>query len=271
MRALAITGIDTAALIPSIISGSLIRATPPSRRMSAGTRSRAMTAQAPASSAILACSGVTTSMMTPPLSISARPRLTGNVPVRRSSGAFEVMAPSYRPTGVAPREGSPWTGAGATRPVARVRPRRTSPVRSSRASDVAGSASSTQVRPGLSWIGRVVVVEQGERSVAVAAQPGPGDHLAAGEDEGIAAADRDRLRAARVGGARPVGDLEDRPRWCRRPARPCLPSRCGLPSVARRKAFCSGLHVPQHRVGVHPHRRRRHVRRRGSARRGRGS
>ena len=92
MRALAITGIDTAALMPSIISGSLIRATPPSRRMSAGTRSSAITAQAPASSAMRACSGVTTSMMTPPLSISARPRLTGNVPVARASER-EDMAP----------------------------------------------------------------------------------------------------------------------------------------------------------------------------------
>src|SRR4051794_6508364 len=49
--------------------------------MSAGTRSRAMTATAPASSAIFACSGVTTSMITPPLSMSARPRLTPPVPV----------------------------------------------------------------------------------------------------------------------------------------------------------------------------------------------
>src|ERR1700726_2084930 len=56
-----------------------MRATPPSRRMSAGTRSRAITAQAPASSAIRACSGVTTSMITPPLSISANPALTRNV------------------------------------------------------------------------------------------------------------------------------------------------------------------------------------------------
>jgi len=39
----------------------------PSFLMSAGTLSRAMTAQAPASSAILACSAFTTSMMTPPL------------------------------------------------------------------------------------------------------------------------------------------------------------------------------------------------------------
>ena len=81
MRAFAITGIVTAALMPSIISGSLMRATPPSRRMSAGTRSSAITATAPASSAILAWSASTTSMMTPPFNISARPRLTRNVPV----------------------------------------------------------------------------------------------------------------------------------------------------------------------------------------------
>ena len=81
MRALAMTGMVTAALMPSIISGSLMRATPPSRRMSDGTRSRAITAVAPASSAILAWSGSTTSMITPPVSISARPRLTRNVPV----------------------------------------------------------------------------------------------------------------------------------------------------------------------------------------------
>src|SRR5215217_582043 len=81
MRALAMTGIVTPSWMPLIICGSLIRATPPSRRMSAGTRSSAMTAAAPASSAIFACSGVTTSMITPPLSISARPALTLKVPV----------------------------------------------------------------------------------------------------------------------------------------------------------------------------------------------
>ena len=81
MRALAITGIETASMMPSIMSGSLIRDTPPWARMSAGTRSSAITATAPASSAILACSAVTTSMMTPPLSISAMPRLTREVPV----------------------------------------------------------------------------------------------------------------------------------------------------------------------------------------------
>src|SRR5690349_7062489 len=56
-----------------------MRATPPSRRVSAGARSSAITAAAPAASAILACSGVTTSMMTPCLSISAKPALTLNV------------------------------------------------------------------------------------------------------------------------------------------------------------------------------------------------
>ena len=73
------TGIVTASWMPSIISGSDMRATPPSLRMSDGTRSSAITAAAPAASAIRACSGVTTSMITPPLSISARPALTRNV------------------------------------------------------------------------------------------------------------------------------------------------------------------------------------------------
>ena len=54
MRALAITGMLTACWMPAIISGSDMRATPPSRRMSAGTRSSAITAAAPASSAIVA-------------------------------------------------------------------------------------------------------------------------------------------------------------------------------------------------------------------------
>ena len=72
-------------MMPSIMSGSLIRAMPPCTRMSAGTRSSAITATAPASSAILACSGVTTSMITPPLSISAMPRFTRAVPVSGKS------------------------------------------------------------------------------------------------------------------------------------------------------------------------------------------
>src|SRR5688500_3477962 len=58
-----------------------MRATPPCERMSAGTRSSAITATAPASSAMRACSASTTSMITPPLSISARPVLTRSVPI----------------------------------------------------------------------------------------------------------------------------------------------------------------------------------------------
>src|SRR5262245_43220565 len=61
-----------------ILVGSAMRATPPWARISAGTRSRAMTAVAPASSAILACSAVVTSMITPPFSISAKPVLSVN-------------------------------------------------------------------------------------------------------------------------------------------------------------------------------------------------
>src|SRR6202035_6061326 len=76
MRHLAMTGMVTTSMIERIRSGSDMRATPPSLRMSAGTRSRAITAQAPASWAMRACSGVTTSMITPPFSIWARPALT---------------------------------------------------------------------------------------------------------------------------------------------------------------------------------------------------
>src|SRR5581483_11398899 len=81
IRHLAITGIVTASWISRIISGSDMRATPPWARMSAGTRSSAITATAPASSAIFACSALTTSMITPPLSISASPLFTRIVPV----------------------------------------------------------------------------------------------------------------------------------------------------------------------------------------------
>ena len=81
MRHFAITGIVTASWISRIIPGSDMRATPPWARMSAGTRSSAITATAPASSAIFAWSAVTTSMITPPFSISARPLLTRIVPV----------------------------------------------------------------------------------------------------------------------------------------------------------------------------------------------
>ncbi len=93
MRAFAITGMLTASWMPAIISGSDIRATPPSRRMSAGTRSSAITAAAPASSATFACSGVTTSMITPPFSISASPALTVNVASSRMRESLSAACP----------------------------------------------------------------------------------------------------------------------------------------------------------------------------------
>ena len=80
MRALAMTGMVTASMMRRTMVGSAMRATPPALRISAGTRSSAMTAHAPASCAIFACSGVVTSMMTPPFNISARPDLSWNVP-----------------------------------------------------------------------------------------------------------------------------------------------------------------------------------------------
>src|SRR5690348_3231513 len=73
MRHLAMTGMETAAMISRIFLGEAIRATPPSARICAGTRSKAMTDTAPAFSAITACSALVTSMMTPPFNISARP------------------------------------------------------------------------------------------------------------------------------------------------------------------------------------------------------
>ncbi len=63
-------------MISRMMRMDAMRATPPSLRMSEGTRSSAITAQAPAFSAIFACSALVTSMMTPPLSISARPTFT---------------------------------------------------------------------------------------------------------------------------------------------------------------------------------------------------
>src|SRR5579872_1869785 len=82
MRAFAITGMLTCCMISRIFPMGAMRATPPSLRISAGTRSRAMTAVAPAFSAITACSALVTSMITPPFSISARPVFKRNVSSR---------------------------------------------------------------------------------------------------------------------------------------------------------------------------------------------
>src|SRR4051794_5962643 len=107
MRHLAITGIETASWISRILSGSAMRATPPSRRMSAGTRSSAITATAPASSAMRACSASVTSMITPPFSISARPLLTLIVPVSAIAMILATLAKplesAYRRSAAQPR------------------------------------------------------------------------------------------------------------------------------------------------------------------------
>src|SRR5436190_19363000 len=70
--------------------------------MSEGTRSRAITATAPASSATFASSGVTTSMITPPFSISARPVFSRNVArsgmplILKRGGRWPTGAPAGR-------------------------------------------------------------------------------------------------------------------------------------------------------------------------------
>src|SRR5262249_26477719 len=99
MRHLAITGMDTAAWISRILTGSAMRAIPPWARMSAGTRSSAMTATAPASSAIFAWSAFVTSMITPPLSISARPTFSRNWASLSSLFSFgvNIRPPAPRP------------------------------------------------------------------------------------------------------------------------------------------------------------------------------
>src|SRR5258706_2781204 len=89
MRTLGTTGIVTAAMISRILMGEAIRATPPSARMSAGTRSSAITATAPASWETRACSALVTSMITPPLSISDNPVFN------RIKLSF-IVAPVYR-------------------------------------------------------------------------------------------------------------------------------------------------------------------------------
>src|SRR6266851_1883756 len=59
---------DTLSMISRIFLGEAMRATPPWARICAGTRSRAITAVAPARSAISAWAASVTSMITPPFS-----------------------------------------------------------------------------------------------------------------------------------------------------------------------------------------------------------
>jgi hypothetical protein len=96
--AFAMTGMLTVAMISRIFEIGAIRATPPSLRMSEGTRSSAITAEAPAFSAIAACSAFVTSIMTPPFSISASPTFTRNVSSRyiKVHPQFFAMALNHR-------------------------------------------------------------------------------------------------------------------------------------------------------------------------------
>src|SRR5262245_12932476 len=117
MRALAITGMLTAFWISRIFFTGDIRATPPSLRMSDGARSRAITDAAPASSAILAWSAWVTSMITPPLSISASAMCLRSA-IRSSFGS--VIAFSFFDVACAPsddRDGGA-LGQRAARPAA---------------------------------------------------------------------------------------------------------------------------------------------------------
>src|ERR1035437_33229 len=102
MRALAMTGMWTVRMISSILPMLAMRATPPSLRISAGTRSSAITAQAPASSAILAWSALVTSMMTPPLSISARPTFNRNCSLENSNIVFSLKISGWQAEPPAP-------------------------------------------------------------------------------------------------------------------------------------------------------------------------
>src|SRR5262249_29915536 len=89
IRHFAITGIDTVDWISLIFLTGDMRATPSSLRISDGTRSSAITATAPASSAIFACSALVTSMMTPPFSISANPTFNRGVPTSMLVPSFD--------------------------------------------------------------------------------------------------------------------------------------------------------------------------------------
>src|SRR5687767_7890613 len=177
---------ETASLMPSIMVGSLMRATPPSRRMSDGTRSSAITATAPASSAIFACAGSTTSMITPPLSISARPRFTRVVPVSwlMGRGAASAMHRSYRRCRTPPQRDL------RARPVPTVS---SLPLR---------PAARDELHEGLPWPeldGGAGVV--GELDWAGPVRPGPraAYHLALGEHQGTPLADGDSVRTGVAG------------------------------------------------------------------------
>src|SRR6266542_2544251 len=176
-------------MISAILVGSAMRATPPSARMSAGTRSSAMTATAPASSAIFACSAVVTSMITPPLSISASPVLTRSVPVSMSMGTSRSIltrephesrkAPRSR--SLRPRPVYSWV-PGPDRPagVVRARGRRTDPASGGRHGEGRGEQLDPRVpRVELDLV--PVLVHELRDVLERGPDPGPLDHPAVTE------------------------------------------------------------------------------------------
>ena len=234
-------------MMPSIMSGSLIRETPPWARMSAGTRSSAITATAPASSAIFACSAVTTSMMTPPLSISAMPRLTPAVPVAVPptvggvlSGLVRVsLLVTVRPSAVCGRAGASARpgGGGCLQPTCRG------------AAVTVGSAVHEAGR-------RHVVQVDGPQVLGVAGEPEPAhaarERSARGGHDGVvvepscqldpgAARARAPRRAAPPPGrgAAPRGRRRRPSRRAGQPTGPTPPARARRPAAARARCAAS--------------------------------
>ena len=72
-----------------------MREIPPSSLINAGMRSSAITATAPVSSAIRACSGFITSIMTPPFSISAKPTFTSKFDLLINQFLFKIITKTF--------------------------------------------------------------------------------------------------------------------------------------------------------------------------------
>ena len=119
MRALAITGIVTASWISRILVGSAMRATPPSRADVGGhALERHHRARAGVLGDLRLLGVGDTSMMTPPLSISARPLLTRKVPVsisrngiQRRRRAYVLQGAGEWPAAHGPVQPAAWQGS----------------------------------------------------------------------------------------------------------------------------------------------------------------
>jgi len=101
MRALAMTGMVTAAMMALIMAGSDMRATPPSARMSAGIRSSAITAHAPARCAMIACEQFAVEVQGPDFSWLVEPYTLRERERERGGSACPRTLRDYRlPMGV---------------------------------------------------------------------------------------------------------------------------------------------------------------------------